>query len=718
MQNLAPEQILVNRSVMPPICIKSFALYIGLRYLVFALPILNTMRNDILVQVNNWAFYIDGERVWTTRHDGVPLVHTTSSLLIGRRHGEHWPAATGRDWRPGAGDRTCFRGHACMLVFYRHALPCSTLRAHYQALLRMTAVAASVKPSICLSQKEQQGDPKMSSAFFGNSTTARTLDPNFEVCPSEARTTGKKNAVEENSSAVISVKLKSVEEAVSTRNIAAQLAISNATHHNPLVWGRSPALATSDLDAFYQSLESNPVWRLTRRALNRPSIHHREYARRDRIPLQSAIMINQDQKMANAAVALDRAEDGLSEIAEAPSDKARQTSLEEAHTRAATALQIVADPGGQGLWERATPYTLAALPHHLARAGDWIRLVSVLRSPYFLGQMLNEYGPDHAITVLAHAAAGAAQTQKNGCGMTATTASCELSLLLELVRFHFREFGNDHRSRGSSMSKIWEHALEAGLPGVEKAAHVIGAMLADSKQLLAQHVPAIAADSSRRLELERVAQRLHLTELLGMGLLVSGGEEAMHRAVVEIEAHLDELADMDVSSDSFSDASINIMPGVQSVSMMHNLLRTEAAGRGRVVGAAATGGGLWGTGKDSAAALSIRCVEDMALILRSMERSAKNKSAKNKSGAAWGVVRIYLRGPFPVDDRAAEAIRAKLLCQVRHPDESFSFSVFLARLEPCWLHEASASLDSSWNILVVLSCRFAIIDDMRMAMCS
>lgn len=82
------------------------------------------------MQINNWSFFIDGERVWTTRHEGVFVANPLGTLLLGRRHGEHW--GSGRMWRSGVGDSTCLQANLCNFAFYPTALLPAIIRKNFE----------------------------------------------------------------------------------------------------------------------------------------------------------------------------------------------------------------------------------------------------------------------------------------------------------------------------------------------------------------------------------------------------------------------------------------------------------------------------------------------------------------------------------------------------------------------------------------------------------
>ena len=51
-----------------------------------------------------------------------------------------------------------------------------------------------------------------------------------------------------------------------------------------------------------------------------------------------------------------------------------RSKVEGAHAAAALALSLSADPGGVGVWGRATPHVLYALPLHYMYSRQWQQL--------------------------------------------------------------------------------------------------------------------------------------------------------------------------------------------------------------------------------------------------------------------------------------------------------------------------------------------------------
>jgi hypothetical protein len=664
------------------------------------------------LQVNNWAFYVDGERIWTTRHDGVPVVHPTSSILVGRRHGENWPAAAGRDWRPGASDRTCLRGQACMLAIYRYALPPATLRAHYQAVVRMTSAAAAAAAAAAAVSSPSNGFsanvlPAISKNYFGPHSKPQ---PSLPDGISNANTSGKDDLLVKNSGQISRVDFGDSSnthlKSAGQEPMIVQRSRASAAQHVPLVWGRSPKPATTDLSSFYASLENNPVWRLTRRVQTQLSL---ESARLEPTRPGDSFSISSDLLSKSTSVSTASAgmnsdwtvhdydcEDGDVPLSNAPSDPASRTELDGAHGRAADALQLVADPGGRGLWERTTLHTLSALPHHLACAGRWTRLTTVFGAPSFLGQMILELGSTRTKAILASAVMAASAAIRAGSGESAAVARDQLALLWELVNTHIQAEKTDCGCE--KLAEMWEHGLKSGLPGIERAAHVLREIRADCTRLMVQDsTTSMPGSESRRIELEQAVLRLRTASRTGMDILVGGGGN-LDAAISEIETHLNECADSDVGE---YPASGEVRYGTQSCAILDYIMNRESDDRGAAVGGAAAFGGQWATGKDSAATKSVMAAEYLALLFCFIQRTREANSARS-------TVRVRLRGPYPSENHACEALRARLLCRTRPAASDSSFSVYLVRIEPWFLERAmNTDRDDDWEILAVFSCWYA-----------
>ena len=692
-----------------------------------------------ILQVNNWAFYADGERIWTTRHEGVPIAHPISSLLIGRRHGENWPAATGRDWRPGGSDRTCLRGQACLLAVYHHAVPSTTLRAHYQAVVRMSAAAgkaASLTQTLPATvelknfEKSYGLDSKRdfrAALLVGNTRAKAVSSVHVETSKNGEIKPEQEDLKRVARAGHVSSESRSAGGAVSQQHVIAERSKMSSTQHVALTWNRNPKLTATDLDSFYESLERNPVWRLTRRAHTHSSIASAKLSRLKPIgPLDVDISYSPSNSAVKPALSGSASEvkadmrtpdyffeDGDVPISDAPSDSASKSRLEEAHRRAADALQIAADPGGRGLWERATLYTLLALPHHLACAGSWSRLVTVLGSPSFLGQMIQEFGSDRTKALLANTFTAASAAVRAGSNEAASVARDQLGLLWELVRKHTDEDSSNGRS--GKFTEMWEDALQAGLLGAERATHLLRELLADSRRLIAQESPDVQSSISQAagsgaqrttsaihiIGFVQLALRFRLAARLGMDAFVGGGEGTLQAAAEEIETLLNEWAKSDAAEGAANDFGGNVRCGTRFDIVLQSIMKGEADFRGAEVGGAAAFGGRWGTGKDKAAGKTETNVDNLASLYHLFERTPTDSPC---------TLRVRIRGPFPKSDHACEALRARLLCLTRPASSDQFFSIFLVRLEP-FLSKAdrNGGCDENWESLAVFSCRCAII---------
>jgi hypothetical protein len=677
---------------------------------------------------------VDGERVWTTRHEGVPIAHPSASLLIGRRHGEHWPTAVGRDWRPGAGDPTCLRGHACLFAAYRRALPPATIQSHYQGLVRLMAAATSAAAlaSTAAIARLPQKAPGTQAVVVGGTCKSATLTP-ATVKAGTAVSTSAQAGFGGGILALITpqaqVKAPAANEERKGRGVLeARAARASASRHSPLVWGRGAAPTMPDVDAFYAGLEGNPVWRLTRRSLTRPTFAAAAAAREAAHSSRLAALGSDHNVAASTSAKCSEDSCGSGILSAAPPGSALGTRLEEAHSRAADALLLFSDPGKQGHFMRTSLHALIALPRHLAFAGRWDMLSQVLGAPTFLGRLIQEFGPGRAAATLAEAAAAAGAAAEEGAGGHAAAAARDsLELLWVLVSAHVRDdsttgHGTGGGGGGGGLAGLWSHALSAALPGAERAANILGDLLADSRRLLAQDAAASgngigevskdgtksAAGCLRRIELERALQRLLAAARLDLTVLVGGGDGALQATAAEIEARLEDLAEHGDDEEDYQGTGGDEGHARQEeAALLQTLVAAEAKGRGRAMGASAAGGGSWVSGKDAAVVAAATAAEDLALLLCLMER---DKKATKKVA-----IRIFMRKPYPPDERALEALRARLLIRARPAVQGPFFSAYVTRIEP-WLlaapaHAPSLSGDEDegdGGTLAVLCCRFGI----------
>ena len=89
---------------------------------------------------------MDGKPIWSTRYDGAPVAHPMGTLLLGRRHGEHW--GPGRVWRAGVGDPTCLQANICNFAFYPQALSAATIKKHFLFDPAQKLAAPSKEPAV------------------------------------------------------------------------------------------------------------------------------------------------------------------------------------------------------------------------------------------------------------------------------------------------------------------------------------------------------------------------------------------------------------------------------------------------------------------------------------------------------------------------------------------------------------------------------------------
>ena len=190
-------------------------------------------------EVNNWTFYVDGKRVWTTRHDGIPIASPTGSLMLGKRHGEFWGAS--RQWRAGVGDPSCLQANMYGFAFYSRALTLDEVSKHFQFTM---APAVLPEPDASHDVAERGG------VDGGGAAIPFSKPGEGRAPPGIANADGIKNTVSN----------AGAERAIVSRSRV------HALQHRPLVWGKTPSMTPMDVGAFYGALENNPIWAMTKRS--------------------------------------------------------------------------------------------------------------------------------------------------------------------------------------------------------------------------------------------------------------------------------------------------------------------------------------------------------------------------------------------------------------------------------------------------------------------
>ncbi|KAJ1478041.1 hypothetical protein T484DRAFT_1818881 [Baffinella frigidus] len=214
-------------------------------------------------------FFRDGNLHWSTNNPAVPVAHPSASVLVGRQHGENWPSD--RKWKPGVGDRTCFQGNICALAWHSRALSASRIRAH---ALYTPPKKDPPKPLTVVRQIGRRAgqDGEVEEEEWGQETKAdeRSLfdnrDSEGEV---EEEEWGQDTKADERDGEVEEEEwgqeTKADERAIAEASRLVHRSRVSAARHTPLVGGRAPAYTPFDVAAFYATLESNSVWKMTRR---------------------------------------------------------------------------------------------------------------------------------------------------------------------------------------------------------------------------------------------------------------------------------------------------------------------------------------------------------------------------------------------------------------------------------------------------------------------
>ena len=301
--------------------------------------------------VNNWTFFLDGQAVWSTRHEGVPTLHALATPLLGKRHGEHWGPK--RDWRPGVGDKTCLQGNICHFALYYTALEEDRIAERFAG----TALPAAVDDMLRL-------------------TPSASLDakpPARENTPAAGRSVLQRQA------------------AAGTQEQLVARSVISARLHQPRVWGRSGPPTSFDVESFYRDLEKNPVFAITRRAFVGGSGQSREVMFGTSPPARFAANVSGGGQYTVAGSTVRTAPSGTGGpvmLGASSASWAPRNKVEAAHAAAALALCRMADPGDVGVWERLTPHLTWALPRHYLYARHWQQLSALLCNLCFLTRCL------------------------------------------------------------------------------------------------------------------------------------------------------------------------------------------------------------------------------------------------------------------------------------------------------------------------------------------
>ena len=189
--------------------------------------------------VNNWMFYKDGHLVWSTRHEGVPIFHPFTNILIGKRHGEFWGGE--RRWRPGVGDQTCLQGSLCHLAVYNHAVRAERLYLHYM--------------------------------FEGKDSKSEITDKDVKKTKSVAELNRGKREEQEGRDVLLP-----------PRPPAGGLTLTaqRRERFTTKLWSRTNVMTSADVSSFYESLQQNNIWKLTRRMFS-PTISGENFNRDDAV---------------------------------------------------------------------------------------------------------------------------------------------------------------------------------------------------------------------------------------------------------------------------------------------------------------------------------------------------------------------------------------------------------------------------------------------------
>eukprot|EP00960_Hanusia_phi_P077015 768637-Hanusia_phi.AAC.15 len=190
--------------------------------------------------VNNWLFYKDGQLVWSTRHDGIPVFHPFTNLLIGKQHGEFWGGE--RRWKAGVGDPTCLQGNLCHLAVYTYPVRPERIQVH--------SVFEEGDNSPEIEEKASKGPPKPDRESVGDAQEEVEMQ--------------NKLALARRSDRALTVKAPQREK-FTTR-----------------LWNRTNVFSAADVSSFYESLQQNNIWKQTRRMFS-PTISGENFRRDDAV---------------------------------------------------------------------------------------------------------------------------------------------------------------------------------------------------------------------------------------------------------------------------------------------------------------------------------------------------------------------------------------------------------------------------------------------------
>jgi hypothetical protein len=311
--------------------------------------------------VNNWSFYKDGRKVWETRHEGMPLAHPNATMLLGKQHGMGWGSERG--WRPGIGDKTCFQGNLAHFAFYFAALTEQRLATHHAGTAAPELAAATAAEAAAQggADKDKEGG------------------------------SGKRKGSSSSSSLVLRPAAGNSGQVVATALIAAR-------GHSTRVWGQGGMPSAWDVNSFFSDLEKNPVFALTRRAFapgagirSREVMFGTAKAKFSAYP-PSALTVS-----GSTARTFTSEMGGQVLLSTSAAASAARSKVEAAHAAAAAALRAAADPGGVGLWMRATAHVLCSLPRHYMYSRQWQELAATLGNLCFLVRLVAARGLEEAI---------------------------------------------------------------------------------------------------------------------------------------------------------------------------------------------------------------------------------------------------------------------------------------------------------------------------------
>lgn len=163
-----------------------------------------------------------------------------------------------------------------------------------------------------------------------------------------------------------------------------------------------------------------------------------------------------------------------------PSAKTAVSKVESAHVLAAETLIFKGDPGDMGTWEVTSPSLLVGILEHASFSSRWGQLEKVVCSLFFLGACVREFGVSGLSALLCDALSVMDRSQDQGDD----AASCRQVLIL-----HY-EFLEQHLASRTSMGafswrSLWNDALNAKLPGVEKCIGTLSSLVGRCRTLLA-----------------------------------------------------------------------------------------------------------------------------------------------------------------------------------------------------------------------------------------